>query len=147
LKIGDPDEAAAREAAAGFRSFMDEWGITLENMYRFAKKDWRPLVARAMGFWTESRGPSAALEPEFKRPKREREAWLAWREICDALEMIAVLRVQEPPEDDAYYREVYEKSSLLLKRLVDAGKYPKDLDDDDVFRAWRTSWDCRPRDE
>jgi hypothetical protein len=40
LKIGDADDATARQAAAEFRVLMDEWGVTLENMRRFAKEKW-----------------------------------------------------------------------------------------------------------
>ena len=41
LKIGSSDEEVVRRSAADFRSFVDEWGITLENMQRFTWKEWR----------------------------------------------------------------------------------------------------------
>lgn len=121
---------------------MDEWGITLENMQRFTGKKWRPLAHRAVEIWRESRESREPVDPKFRRPKREREAWLPWKEVADALEMIAVLNLREPPEDDRYYRDVYERSSRKLKRLVEAGKYPRDLNDDGAFRKWRAEWDC-----
>lgn len=142
LKIGDPDEEVARRSASEFRSLMDEWGITLENMYRLTGEKWRPLAGRAVEFWRESGETMKTVEPKFRRPKREREAWLLWKEVADALEMMAVLNLREPREDDSYYREVYERSSRELKRLVEAGKYPRDLNDDGPFRKWRAEWDC-----
>lgn len=142
VKIGDPDESVARQAAMDFRALTDEWGITLENMYWFTKEDWRLIASRAIGFWRESREASASVDAAYRRPKREREAWLLWQEITDALQMIAVLRLREPPEDDTYYRETYERRSGELKRLVDAGRYPRDLNNDGAFRTWRTEWDC-----
>ena len=142
VQIGRSDEAAARQAATEFRALMDEWGITLENMYWFTKEDWKTIASRALDFWRESREASRPLEPKFRRPKREREAWLLWQEVADALEMIAVLRLREPPEDDTDYREIYDRSSRKLKRLMEAGKYPKDLNNDGVFRTWRTEWRC-----
>jgi len=142
LKIGDADDAVARQAADEFRALMDEWGITLENMYRFTKEKWKPITSRAIAFWGESREASGHLDPKFRRPKREREAWLLWKEVADALEMIAVLRLHEPPEDDTYYREVYERTSGNLKLLIEAGKYSKDMNDDGSLRAWRTEWNC-----
>jgi hypothetical protein len=142
LKIGDTDDAVARQAADEFRALMDEWGITLENMYRFTKENWRPISARAIAFWREAREASSHLDPKFRRPKRKREAWLLWQEVADALEMITILRLREPPQDDTYYREVYDRLSRKLKRPVEAGKYPRDLNDDGAFRTWRTEWDC-----
>ena len=142
LKIGEADEAVARRAAAEFRAFMDEWGGTLEDMYRFTKEKWRPISSKAIGFWREARETAKPLDSKFKRPKREREAWLLWREVADALEMIAALNLREPPEDDTYYREFYERSSRELKRLVESGKYPRDLNDDGAIRTWRAERDC-----
>jgi hypothetical protein len=142
LKIGDADDAIARQAADEFRALMDEWGITIENMHRFTKERWNPIASRAFAFWRESREASSHLDPKFRRPKREREAWLLWQKITDALEMIAVLRLSEPPEDDTHYREIYHRSSKELKRLVEAGEYPKDLNNDGPFRTWRAEWDC-----
>lgn len=142
LKIGDADDAVARQAADEFRALMDEWGITLENMYRFTKEKWKPIASKAVTFWRESREASSHLDPKLRRPKREREAWLLWKEVADALEMISILRLREPPEDDAHYQEVYDRSSGKLKILVEAGKYPIDLNDDGSFRAWRTEWNC-----
>ncbi|MFH1114210.1 MAG: hypothetical protein V1792_09840 [Pseudomonadota bacterium] len=142
LKIGDADESVARQAASEFRCLMDQRGITLENMYRFTKDNWRPIASRAIAFWMEAREKSKPLDPKLKRPKREREAWLLWQDVADALEMIAILNLREPPEDDSYYREIYDRSSRELKRLVAAGKYPRDLNDDGAFRTWRTEWDC-----
>jgi hypothetical protein len=55
--------------------------------------------------------------------------------------MIAVLNLREPPQDDTYYLEVYERSSRELKRLVEDGRYPKDLNNDGGFRTWRSEWD------
>jgi hypothetical protein len=141
LKIGDADDAVARQAAAEFRALGDEWGITLENMYRFTKGKWRPIASKAITFWRESRETSRSIDPNYRRPKREREAWLLWHEVSDALEMIAVLRLREPPEDDTHYRKIYDQSSRDLKRLVEAGKYPRDLNDERAFRTWRAEWD------
>jgi len=140
LRIGDADDAVARQAADEFRALTDQWGITLENMYRFTKEKWNPIASKAVTFWRESREASSDLDPKFKRPKQEREACLLWKEIADALEMISILRLHEPPEDDAHYQEVYDRSSRKLKILVEAGKYPRDLNDDGSFRAWRTEW-------
>jgi hypothetical protein len=142
LKIGDSDDAVARQAADQFRALTDEWGITLESMYRFTKEKWKPIASKAVTFWRESRGTSSRLDPKFRRPKQEREAWLLWKEVADTLEMIAILRLREPPEDDAHYREVYDRSSKKLKSLVEAGKYPRDLNEDGSFRSWRTEWNC-----
>lgn len=142
LKIGDADDTVARQAADEFRALMDEWGITLENMYRFTKEKWKPIASRAVTFWRESREASSHLDPKSRRPKQEREAWLLWKEVADAVEMISILRLREPPEDDAHYQLVYDRSSRKLKILVKAGKYPKDLNDDGSFRAWRTEWNC-----
>lgn len=142
LKIGDPDEELARRAASEFRSLMNEWGITLENMQRFTGEKWRPLASRAIEFWRESGETKKTVEPKFRRPKQEREAWLRWKEVAEALEMITALNLREPREDDSYYREIYERSSRELKRLVKAGKYPRDLNDDGAFRSWRAERDC-----
>jgi hypothetical protein len=142
LKIGDANDAVARQAADEFRALMDEWGITLENMHRLTKDKWKPIASRAVVFWRESRETSSHLDPKFRRPKREREAWLLWTEVADALEMIAILNLREPPEDDAHYRKVYDRSSRKLKSLVEAGKYPRDLNEHGAFRAWRTEWHC-----
>ena len=125
LRIGDSDEEIARRAATDFRSLMDEWGITLENIHRFTGKKWRPLANRAVQFWRESRESREPVDPKFRRPQRERKAWLLWKEVAEALEMIAILNLREPREDDTYYREVYERSSRELKRLVESGKYPR----------------------
>lgn len=76
LKISDPDEGVARRAVADFRSLMDEWGINLENMYRFPGRKWRPLAHRAVEFWRESRESTEPVDLKFRRPKRERQAWL-----------------------------------------------------------------------
>lgn len=142
LKIGDPDEAVARRSASEFRSLMDEWGITLDNMYRFTGKKWRPIAHRAVEIWRETGEARKTVAPTFRRPKGEREAWLLWKRVTEALEMIAVLNLREPREDDTHYREIYEESSRELKRLVQAGKYPRDLNDDRAFRGWRAEWDC-----
>ena len=142
LRIGDSDDEVARRSASEFRSLMDEWGITLENMYRFTGKKWRPLSSKAVELWRESGEAKKAVEPKFRRPKHEREAWLLWKEVAEALEMITVLNLREPREDDSYYREVYERASKELKRLVEAGKYPRDLNDGGAFRTWRAEWDC-----
>jgi hypothetical protein len=142
LKTGDTDDAVARQAAGEFRALMDEWGITLENMHRFTKEKWKPITSRAIAFWGESRDAARDLDPKFRRPKRERKSWLLWQKIADALETIAALRLSEPPEDDAHYREIYHRSSKELKRLVEAGEYPKDLNNDGAFRTWRAEWDC-----
>jgi hypothetical protein len=104
-------------------------------MYRFTKEKWKPISSKAIGFWREARETAKPLDSKFKRPKRERETWPLWRKVADALEMIAALNLLEPPEDDTYYREVYERSSTELKRLVEAGKYPRDLNDDGAFRT------------
>ncbi len=142
LRIGDSDEEVARQSASEFRSLMNEWGITLDNMQRLTGKKWRPLAHRAVEIWRESGETKKTIEPKFRRPKQEREAWLLWKEVAEALEMVAVLNLREPREDDTYYREVYERSSRELKRLVEDGKYPRDLNDDGAFRTWRAEWDC-----
>ncbi len=142
LKVGDPDEEVARRSAAELRSLMDERGITLDNMQRLVGNKWRPLAHRAVEIWRESGETKKTIEPKFRRPKCERDAWLLWKEVAGALEMIMVLNLREPREDDRYYRGVYERSSKNLKRLVEAGKYPKDLNDDGAFRKWRAEWDC-----
>ena len=142
LRCGDSDEALARKDAIEFRSLMDEWGITLEDMYRFSKENWRPIASRANEFWKESRETARPLIPKYRRPKTEREAWLLWQAVADALEMIGVLKLRKPPEDDTYYREVYERSGRELKRFVEAGKYPRDLNNDGAFRRWQAEWDC-----
>lgn len=67
---------------------------------------------------------------------------VAWQEIVDALEMIAVLNLREPREKDTLYREVYERSSRVLKRLVEAGKYLRSLNKDRDFQRWRAELDC-----
>ncbi len=142
LKIGDSDDEVARRSASELLSLMDEWGITLDNMQRLTGKKWRPLAHRAVEIRRESGETKKTVEPRFRRPKREREAWLLWQEVAEALEMITVLNLREPREDDTYYREVYDRSSRELKRLVEAGKYPRDLNDDRAFRTWRAEWDC-----
>jgi hypothetical protein len=142
LKIGDPNEEVARRSASEFRSLMDEWGITLDNMQRLTGKKWRPLAHRAVEIWRKSGVTRKDVEPKFRRPRRERKAWLLWKEVAEALEMISVLNLREPREDDTYYREVYERSSRELKRLVEAGYYPRDLNDERDFQHWRAEWDC-----
>ncbi|MFC1835338.1 hypothetical protein ACFL2Q_11480 [Thermodesulfobacteriota bacterium] len=121
---------------------MDEWGITLENMQRFTGKKWRPIAHIAVEIWRESGETRKTVDPKFRRPQRERKAWLLWKEVADALEMIAVLNLREPQGDDTHYREVYERCSRELKRLVESGKYPKDLNAERDFQRWRTDWDC-----
>jgi hypothetical protein len=140
LKIGDPDETVATTAAAQFRALMDEWGITLENMQRFSTQ-WRPIALKAVELWRESR-LTHPLDSDHRRPKKQRAAWLLWQVIEDALEMIAILNLREPTEDDSYYQKVYEQASTGLKSLVEAGKFPRDLTSDRAFQRWRTDWDC-----
>ncbi len=141
LKIGNADDVVARQAAAEFRVLMDEWGITLENMYRFTREKWRPIASRAIDFWRESQELSGSPDPKYQRPKNEREAWILWQNVENTLEMIAALNLSDRPEDDTHYREVYYGLSRELKRLVETGKCPRDMNNDSAFKRWRADWD------